>query len=222
MSDPNPAPEPAEGPLTDAAREYFWNPAAAIILSLATLTSAWCGFQASTWGSVGATESRTASTLRMEASRQAAVADRQMSNDVLLFTAWVEADITGQEQFATELAQRFQPHFKPAFEAWLAGPVTQGHLPAGSPFEQDAYALPTQAQADEATRLAVEAIDRADEAIAISGHYVLATVLFASVLFLSGIASKLSQPRLAHVVVVLAGLTLLGAVVTMAMLPVSL
>ena len=46
----------------------------------------------------------------------------------------------------------------------------------------------------------------------------LATVLFASVLFLAGIAAKLS-PRAAHLVVVLAGLTLVGAVASLVSVP---
>ena len=41
---------PAENP-----REYRWSLLAAIVLSCATLSSAWCGFQASSWGGVFAT-----------------------------------------------------------------------------------------------------------------------------------------------------------------------
>ena len=220
MNDDVPEPDTVPAGTDSPGRDDRWSLAAAIILSLATFASAWCGFQASAWGAVSTVESRAASTHRMEASRHSAIADRHTSTDVLLFTAWVEADISGQTQFADELAKRFLPHFTPAFDAWLAQPAAQGQLPGGSPFDQDVYQPPTQALAEEANRLAGEAIERADEASAIGGRYVLATVLFASVLFLSGIASKLSQPRLARAVVLLAGITLIGALVTMLLLPI--
>ena len=62
------------------------------------------------------------------------------------------------------------------------------------------------------------AVVAADAAGTWSSRYVLATVLFASVLFLAGIAAKLS-PRAAHLVVVLAGLTLVGAVASLVSVP---
>lgn len=203
-------------------RENRWNLLATIILSCATLASAWCGFQASSWGSVATVESRTASTQRMEASRQSAIADRQLSSDLLLFTAWVDSTVSGSEAAAQEIERRFLPHFLPAFEAWRTQPVNQGRLPDGSPFDLAEYVLPTQQLADEATARAEAAIERADAASAWNGRYVLATVLFASVLFLAGIAAKLSQPRLFHGVVVLAGLMLLGALVSMFQIPIKM
>ena len=202
-------------------REYWWSLLAAIVLSAATLASAWCGYQSSSWGSVYSSESRTANTARMESSRQAAIADRQLMTDLMLFTSWVEAEILEQELIANEISDRFLPHFKPAFEIWRNGPITHGHLPDGNPFDLDEYQLPSQQAADEATARADTAILRADEASEISGRYVLATVLFASVLFLAGIASKLSQPRISHSVIVLAALSLFGAITTVLSLPIT-
>ncbi|HMQ65133.1 MAG TPA: hypothetical protein PJ992_02490 [Arachnia sp.] len=222
MTDPDDGAETTAAAPAEDPREYRWSLLAAVVLSLATLASAWCGYQASSWGSVYSTESRAANGHRLEAGRQSAVADRQTINDVLLFTSWVEADLEGNQKLADEIADRFQPHFLPAFEAWLEGPVTRGHLPDGSPFGLEEYRLPTQQQADDANAQAAAAIERADHASALSSRYVLSTVLFASVLFLAGIASKLSQPRIVHAVVLLAGLTLAGAIVAMVVLPVQL
>ena len=207
--------------VTAGRREYWWSLFAAIILSCATLASAWCGYQSSSWNSVYSAESRTANTARHESARQAAIADRQLMNDLLLFTSWVQAEVSDQELIATEISGRFLPHFKPAFEAWLEGPITSGHLPDGSPFEMDEYVLPTQAAVDKANATADSAVLRADEASQISSRYVLATVLFASVLFLAGIASKLSQPRISHSVVVLAALSLVAAISTVLSLPMA-
>lgn len=202
-------------------RDYRWNLLAAIILSMATLASAWCGFQASSWGSVYSSQSRASNTYRLEAGRQSDIADRQMSNDVLVFSNWLEAEISGKEQLADEISLRFTDHFRPAFEDWSALPVGQdGHLPDGTPFDQASYQLPSQADADAATERAEAALQAADHANLIASRYVLSTVLYASVLFLAGIASKLAHQGLAHGVVTLAGVALIGALGVMFSLPV--
>lgn len=193
-------------------REYFWNLMAAIILSLATLASAWCGYQASSWNSIYSTESRTANGARHEAARQSSIADRQLSSDLLIFATWLEAEIKGDSVLAQEVELRFRDHFRPAYDAWRAEPIgVDGHLPDGTPFERPEYVLPTQAAADEANAQATAALDAADRAGAASSRYVLTSVLFASVLFLAGIAAKLSNQRLAHGVVAVAALALLAA-----------
>ena len=203
-------------------REYRWNLMAAIILSLATLASAWCGFQASSWNSVYSTESRTANGARLESGRQSDIADRQLSSDLLIFTAWLQAEINGQTAVAHEVELRFRDHFRPAFEAWRAQPVTAGgHLPEGTPFERAEYVLPTQAAAEDAAARAAAALDTADVAGAASSRYVLTSVLFASVLFLAGIAAKLSNLRLAHAVVAVAGLALVAALWLLVTSPVA-
>ncbi len=208
----------AEAADTDP-RERPWSLAAAVILSLATLVSAWCGYQASVWNGVSSTQTREANAARLDSARHADVADRQLSSDLLIFAVWLEAEVTGAEQVADSVAERFLPHFRPAFEGWRAQPSTPGgRLPPGTPFDRPEYVLPTQAAADAAQQRAEVAVGAADAAGTWSSRYVLATVLFASVLFLAGIAAKLS-PRAAHLVVVLAGLTLVGAVASLVSVP---
>lgn len=204
-------------------REYRWNLMAAIVLSCATLASAWSGFQAAEWNGIYSSQSRASNTARLEAARQSDIADRQMSSDVLIFATWLEADLNGNEKLAGEITLRFPAHFTTAFESWRSGPIGQdGHLPDGTPFDEASYVLPTQAAADTANEQATQAVVAADTAAMYSSRYVLTTVLFASVLFLAGIAAKLTNLRLAHAVVVLAGITLAGAVVVLATLPIQL
>ncbi|MDY0088467.1 MAG: hypothetical protein RBS78_07970 [Coriobacteriia bacterium] len=213
--------EPDAGQIATNAREYRWNLAGAILLSCATLASAWCAFQSSAWSDVYATESRIASVARKEAARHSAIADRYVETDVLLFLAWSEATIKGDEVVAAMIAQRFRPDFMPAYEAWLSlSSGTDGHLPDGSPFDREEYVLPAQQAADDAEARASQADVAADTAARHSHFYVLSTVLFASVLFLAGIADKLTHRGVSHAVVILAALTLAGAIVVLARLPV--
>ncbi|MDN5558147.1 MAG: hypothetical protein L0G23_01760 [Ruaniaceae bacterium] len=193
-------------------REYRWELLAAVVLSLATLASAWCGFQASSWGTEYSHESRSSNSERFEAARQSEIVDRQISSDLLIFSTWLEATVNEQIALATEIEARFLPHFLPAFDAWIALPLEEGmHVPAGTPFERPEYVLSAQAEADSASARAEAAVLAADTASATSARYVLNSVLFASVLFLAGIASKLDNKRLAHAVVVVAGVALLTA-----------
>ena len=193
-------------------REYWWSLGAAIILSLATLASAWCGYQASAWNSTYSHEAREANGARFEAARQSGISDRQIISDLLIYSTWLEAEVTENTSLATEIETRFQPHFVPAFEAWSKLPVPDGaHVPNGTPFDRPEYQLPTSAAAELANQRAEEALAAADRASEASSRYVLNTVLFASVLFLAGIASKLRHPRISHAVIAVAGVMLVWA-----------
>lgn len=196
----------------DKKREKQWSLASAIILSLATLAAAWCGYQAANWGGVYSVESRTANGERFEEARLTDVANRQMISDLMIYSTWFEAEISGDTALADEIEARFLSHFKAGFEAWRNLPVAEGtQMPPGSPFNQPEYVLPSQQAADAADLRALEALDAADVANEASGHYVLTSVLFASVLFLAGIASKLPNRKIRHGVIGVAGVVLAAA-----------
>lgn len=216
-------PELDEVQETTRRREYRWNLAAAILLSCATLASAWGAFQSSAWSDVYSSESRAGNTARMQAARHSSIADRHVETDVLLFLVWSEAKIKGDEEVAASIKDRFRPDFVPAYEAWLSSaPEQEGLLPSGSPFERSEYVLPAEKAADDALERASRADSAADAAARHSHFYVLSTVLFASVLFLAGIAGKLTHRGMSHAVVILAGVMLAGALWVLLSLPVSL
>ncbi len=210
-------------PGSKAARvDYWWNLAAAIILSLATLASAWCGYQASEWSGIYAQESQRANGERFVAARQAEIADRHLTIDLMAFSDWSQATLSGNEVLATEMEARFVPRFRRAFEAWMDQPIAKGSvLPAGTPFDKAEYVSPAQTELDAANARVTEALDIADYASGISSRYVLTSVLFASVLFLAGIASKLSHRHLGHAVIGVAGVSLLIAIGLMFTVPIA-
>lgn len=201
-------------------KDRTWQLVTAVILSFATLASAWSGYQASSWGAVYSDTSRSANGFLLAATKYQGTMNRQMTSDVLVFTSWFEAEVNGDAKLADQIVSRFRPHFVPAFDAWLAGQVgPDSSLPDGSPFDLPEYVIPAQLDADEAVAKAADAVSAADAAAATSERYVLSTVLFASVLFLAGIAVKLGRRRLIHAVVGLAGLMLLGAIAALTYLP---
>lgn len=204
-------------------KEYRWSVLVAVILSIATLASAWCGFQASSWSTVYSHETRAANGERFEAARQSDIADRQTTNDLLIFSTWLEAEFNGNTDLAGEIEARFPTHFRSAFTSWRALPHADGaRLPVGTPFDHTDYVLPSQAAVDAANDRVLAALDAADAASESSSRYILTSVLFASVLFLAGIASKLAYRRPARAVVAVAGVALAVALTLLATSPVHL
>lgn len=198
-----------------------WELAAAIFLSLATLLSAWSGYQASRWNGVKADENRSANVARMDAERAWSTADRQLSIDVAVFATWLEAATRDDEALVAAVEARFRPELQPAFAAWLSGSGEGGDdLPPGSPFDQEEYRL---AATDEAERLIATAErhgSEADTAGQLADNYVLTAVLFASVLFFAGIASKMSDPKVSHLAVGLSGtMFVVGTLVVLSLEP---
>jgi hypothetical protein len=95
--------------------------------------------------------------------------------------------------FSGFLYNRFRDEFRPAMDAWLAtDPGNNPDAPA-TPFVMPEY---TVAEFEAADALAVTADQAAVDARAANqngDNYVLTAVLFAAVLFFSGVASKLEN-----------------------------
>ena len=183
---------------------------AAFLLAIATVATAWSGYQSARWSGVQANSYSSSNAARVESTRASTRAGQQTQVDIALFTQWIDAFASDQTELADFYRDRFRAEFVPAFEAWIATePRTNPDAPK-SPFELPEYALAEQEKAD---RLAAEAEDfgrRAREANQRSDNYVLAVVLFASVLFFAGISTKFVSRR------VKIGLIGLGVVVFVA------
>lgn len=162
----------------------------AILLGLATVATAWCGYQTSKWNGQQAQDYIEATTLRIQATEATNNANRAATIQVSLFLQYAQAFSTQNQALTDFLYQRFPPNLKLAMDAWLATKPLQNPDAPSSPFVMPEYILPDQV---EATRLSAQADERLQEANAASGvadQYTLLTVMFASVLFVAGIATR--------------------------------
>jgi hypothetical protein len=163
---------------------------AALLLSVATIASAWSAYQATRWSGVQAIAFSQAAAARTESVRESDTASTLTAIDVGLFVQYVAAVSQRNTQLADFFEARFRPDFRRAFDAWLATkPLTTPGAPS-SPFQMKEYVLP---QAVEAARLQNVAEERTKVAAAAnqrSDNYILTTVLFASVLFFAGVGTK--------------------------------
>lgn len=221
MSEEDPereAPETADS--TRGRRFQRWMVATAIILSLATLLSAWCGYEASRWNSQFTKASRAATVARIDSVTASNLANRQLTTDIALFSDWFKAEVEGNNRVADEVRLHFRSEFMPVFEGWLAS-SQPGRLAAGTPFDST-YVLAANVEADRLTDLAKAATLAADDASGNSDNYVLAALLFASVLFLAGISSKIPGDYAQRLTIVLSGVAFVVAVGFTFSLPMTL
>ena len=194
---------------------------ATVLLSLATLATAWSGYQASRWNGEQAKAFSRASAARIESTKAANLASAQTQVDVATFTQWVNAYALEQTELADFYFARFRAEFKPAVDAWVATRPRRNPDAPLTPFAMPEYRLAAQAEAErleaDAERLSAQARENVQRAT----NYVLGVVLFASVLFFAGISTKLSTPLLRRVLLGFGVAVFLGAVVWLATFPVS-
>ncbi len=196
--------------------------AAAVLLALATIATAWSGYQASRWNGEQATAAGKANSARIESARASALADAQTEVDVATFTAWVDAYARDERELAAFYRRRFRQEFAPAVDAWVkTRPLEDAGAPL-TPFAMPEYHL---AARDDARRLEAQADAHAAEVrvdIQRSTNYVLAVVLFAATLFFAGMSAKLPSPRVRRALLAMGVVVFLCALAWVATSPVSL
>jgi hypothetical protein len=211
--------EPAELVGTDpGARDRRVEMVAAVMLSIATVVTAWSAYQATRWSGVQAESYVTASARRTESVRAANRANAQILVDVDVYLAWVDAVRHGKDVFAADLEDRMRDEFLPAFEAWQAT-EPDVEIPDGTPFTRPEYVLAEQEKAAQLEAEASASFTDGQEANQTSDNFVLAAVLLASVLFFSGLAGTFDAFRAQVFLLVLAALMLVVGMLIVLSLP---
>jgi hypothetical protein len=211
----------ADGSASTPKRQHFARTIdilAVIILSVATVSSAWSAYEATRWSGVQAVNYSQASAMRTESTRQSNRADTLTAIDIQLFSDWVAAVSQKDARRADFLRARFREEFRPAFEAWL-GSVPKGTIPAGTPFTLPEYSLAARHESDRLVAEAEVHFAAANDANQTGDNFVLTTVLFATVLFFAGIASHFESVGIKRTMLVLGMLMWVAAVGIMFSLP---
>jgi hypothetical protein len=195
---------------------------ATLLLAVAAVATAWSTYQSVQWRGEQAVDTSRATAARVQSSEASTRAGQQTELDIATFTQWVNATIGGDQRLASFYQERFRSEFQPAFAAWTATqPLTNPSAPK-TPFEMPQY-RPAEAKrasalntlADVRTAAASAANRRADT-------YMLGVVLFATVLFFAGVATKLDGDRPRQVLLALGVVILVVTAAWMITLPVSL
>ncbi len=169
---------------------------ATVLLALATVATAWSGYQSTRWNGEQAKAGAFANAARIESTRASGLANTQTEIDVATFTQWVDAYAQKQAKLTKFYFKRFRKEFKPAVVAWVGTrPLKNPNAPL-TPFAMPQYRLAARAEAERLNAQAEVFAADARRDIQRSSDYVLAVVLFASALFFAGISTKLRTPGL--------------------------
>ncbi len=161
----------------------------AVLLALVTITAAWAGYSAATWGTKSRIDIARSSTLRNFATRDDLRAISLRNFDASTFNAWFIAVTLNSPQKEAIAERRFRPQFRVAFLAWLeTDPLHNPHAEPG-PTYMPQYKLPAQARAAALDKSADEKFATGSTDGLVGDNYVRITVFLAAVLFLVGIGS---------------------------------
>lgn len=183
---------------------------ASIVLAIAVVLTAWAAFEAAKWGGEQSVQFSVAGASRTESTRFDTRGGQLAQIDVAMFTDFVSAYVNDLnagniEQFdgtafvptpgtiSGFLYERFRAEFRPAMDAWLATDPGNNPDAPPTPFAMPEYQVAEFEEADRLAAVADEAATAAREANQTGDNYVLTAVLFAAVLFFSGVASKLEN-----------------------------
>ena len=195
---------------------------AAALLALATVATAWSGYQASRWNGEQAKAFSRASALRIESAKADDLANSQTQIDVATFMQWVDAYAQDDQELATFYRARFRTEFKPAADAWIASrPLKNPDAPL-TPFAMPEYHLDAREEGERLDAEAEAMSARARTNVQRATNYVLAVVLFAAALFFAGLSARLASHRLRRILLAFGVIIFVGTVSWIATFPISL
>jgi hypothetical protein len=194
---------------------------ATVLLALATVATAWSGYQSTRWNGEQVKAGGRANALRIASTKAAGLANTQTEIDVATFTQWVNAYAQEQHELADFYFKRFRKEFKPGVNAWIATrPLENAKAPL-TPFAMPQYKLAAQAEAERLDAQAELFVAQVRRDIQRSSNYVLGVVLFASSLFFAGMSVKLRSLKLRFALLTLGCAVFLATAVWIATSPVS-
>src|SRR6201981_3921304 len=200
-------------------RKQWVEPVAALLMALATLSTAWCSFESAAWTRQSNRLMNEFNTLERRAGLLSLQGMQQATIHTAMFTEVLAAKQAGNDQLVNFYVERFPPELRKAYDAWLAQKPFENPNADPHPFVPNLYKMPGTREAADATAKAARSTQEARNAGNISGQYLANTVLFATVLFFASASGKFEQRRVRIVAFAFAAAVFIFAVVRTVMLP---
>ena len=176
-------------------KKRWVEPVTALLMALATLSTAWCSYQSAAW-------TRKSNRLMYEFSsleRKAGLLNIQGAQAATIHTAMfmqlLAAQQAGNEKLAAFYVERLPPDVRKAYDAWMAQKPFENPNADPHPFVPNLYQMRGATEAAKATASGAGKVEQSLKAGSRSGQYLANTVLFAAVLFFAGTANKFEQRR---------------------------
>ena len=210
---------PASSNQPPQLRQKWVEPVAALLMALATLSTAWCSYQSAAWTRKSNGLMNEFNTLERKAGLLSLQGMQQATIHTAMFMEVLAAKQAGNEQLVNFYVERFPPDLRKAYDTWLAQNPFENPGADPHPFVPNLYQPRGAREAAEASGKAAISQQEARNAGSVSGQYLANTVLFATVLFFASASGKFEQRRVRIVAFAFATAVFLFAVLRTATLP---
>src|SRR6266516_3330243 len=200
-------------------KKRWVEPVTALLMALATLSTAWCSYQSAAWTRKSNRLMNEFNALERRAGLQTVQGMQQVTIHTAMFMQMLAAQQADNEQLANFYVERFPPDVRKAYDAWLAQRPFENPNADPHPFVPNLYETRGTREAAELTSKAASNLEKARSAGNVSGQYLAITVLFATVLFFASASGKFEQQRVRSLAFIFAVAVFLFALVRTAMLP---
>ncbi len=207
-------------PDREAQKRKWVEPVAAVLMALATLSTAWCSFESAAWTRKSNRLMNETNTLERRAGLLSLQGMQQATIHTAMFMEVLAAKQAGNEQLASFYAERFPTDVRKAYDAWLAQKPFENPNADPHPFVPKLYEVPGTREAAEANAKAANSLQQSRNSGSVSGQYLANTVLFAAVLFFASASAKFEQRRVRILSFSFAVAVFIFALVRTAMLPI--
>ena len=192
---------------------------ATVLMALTTISTAWCAFQSHRWSSAQTFLLGETSGLGRQATELNIKGNQLRVLDVAMFMQYLAAYHNQKTELADYYRQHFRAEMKQAFEAWMQQKQNLGKDAPPHPFVMKEYVLVHEIQAKELQQAAAGKRQQAKIANQRADGYVMLTVLFASVLFFAGMATKFESTSIRKSIVLIGAVVYLSVTVFLFTLP---
>ena len=203
------------------SRRRWFEPASAILMALATLSTPWCSYQSSKWSGQSGAFAAEAGRLNQKAALLQLEGNQVTGVQLKMFTEFIDAQMIGNDKLAHFYSDRFPPELRKAFDAWLAEKPFENPNADPHPFVPKLYQARFVQDAREANSDAGRNDAEAKRTGNIAAQYLSNTVLLAAVLFFAGTSAKFDQRHVRQSSFFFAVAAFLFAAARMLMLPVT-
>ena len=204
------------------SRERGWlEPASAILMALATLSTAWCSYQSSKWSGQSSEVATSAARLEQKAALLHLEDNQVTSIQAKMFMDFINATLAGNEKLAQYYSDRFPPELRTAYARWIEQKPFENAKADPHPFVPTLFKPRFAQEAQQATIDAGRDEAEAKRTGNFAAQYLSNTVLFAMVLFFAGTSAKFQQRYVRQWSFFFAVAVFLFAASRMLMLPVT-
>jgi hypothetical protein len=196
-----------------------------VVLCLAVLAIAWCSYQSTLWSGIQTFRLVDANDKGRMATAKQVFAEQQRGLDTTVIIHFAAAVLDGKQNIVDFYLTRSRPEMRVALRAWLdTNPLENSDAPphpGAMPQYSEKVPVRFEAEYQELRAQAEQKLQEANDANQISDRYVLINMLFATVLCLVGLGSKIRSVTSRSGLIGFASLVYAATLLMLVMMPLA-